>query len=193
MTTSGGVAMTQNRSREDLIRFLDFMGEKGLIPVATASARRTAVAKTLAVLDSSEAENVIGLDLDLVMTKFENLNKHQFTPESLQAYRSRLKTSLKDFEAYAENPVSFRPKSSAKGRVAQKLEKPKIEAKVPAEPANLLPQNSPLDLPNVTVLPIALRQNLTVQIVGLPFDLTVGEAKKIANIILAHAAPSEAE
>ena len=42
-------------------------------------------------------------------------------------------------------------------------------------------------LPNVNVLPISLRAGLTVQIAGLPFDLTKAEAQKIANIVLAHA------
>lgn len=44
-----------------------------------------------------------------------------------------------------------------------------------------------VDLPNVNQLPIPLRQNLTVRVFGLPYDLTAAEAKKIANIILAHA------
>jgi hypothetical protein len=36
-----------------------------------------------------------------------------------------------------------------------------------------------------TVLPIPIRPDLTIEVLGLPFDLTSGEAKKIANVVLA--------
>jgi hypothetical protein len=41
-------------------------------------------------------------------------------------------------------------------------------------------------LPRVAGLPIQIRADLTVQLVGLPFDLTKSEAQKIANIVLAY-------
>lgn len=41
------------------------------------------------------------------------------------------------------------------------------------------------------VIPIQIRQNLTVRIGPVPFDLTKSEAAKIANIILAHAMPTD--
>ena len=184
--------MAQNRSRPDLIRFLEYVGEKGLIPPATASARKTAASKILAVLDDVEASDVVGVDLDDVMSRFDNLNKHQFTPESLQAYRSRLKTALKDFEAYCENPVSFRPQGQTRTKSVPKLERQKQEIKAPiARELQNRPATFESDLPNVSVLPIPLREHLTVRVVGLPFDLSPGEAKKIANIILAHALPTD--
>lgn len=42
-------------------------------------------------------------------------------------------------------------------------------------------------------LPIAIRSNLTVKVLGLPFDLTAAEANKIANVIVAHAASDAME
>ena len=180
--------MTQNRSRDDLIRFLDYMGEKGLVPPATASARRTAASKVLSVLSDDEAKDIIEVDLDDVMSRFDNRNRHKFTPESLQAYRSRLKAALRDFRAYSSNPVNFRPR----GQIRVKLRPPPERQKAvndAVEQSGLVAQDavSTLELPNVSVLPIPLRQNLTVRVVGLPFDLTPAEAKKIANIVLAHA------
>lgn len=182
--------MSQNRSRDDFIRFLEYLGEKGMVPQATASARKTAAYKVLSVLSESEAQDVIGIDLDHLMSRFDNLNPHQYTPESLQSYRSRLKTALEDFRAYSENPVSFRPN----GKIRQKAKQAAASAP-PKRPATSLQSvqavgfsNVPaVDLPNVTQLPIQLRQSLTVRIFGLPFDLTKHEAQKIANIVLAHA------
>jgi hypothetical protein len=40
----------------------------------------------------------------------------------------------------------------------------------------------------VSVLPIPIRENLIIQIQGLPFDLTPAEANKIANVVRAMAA-----
>ena len=184
--------MAQNRSRDDFIRFLDYLGDKGLIARATASARRTAAVKVLAVLTDEEAQDVIGVDIEHLMSRFDNLNPHQYTPESLQSYRSRLKTALEDFRAYCENPVSFRP--NGKGRTRAKPgsalaadPKKKSLVTLPAAASGPITTTPMVDLPNVNQLPIQLRQNLTVRIFGLPFDLTPVEAKKIANIILAHA------
>ena len=122
------------------------------------------------------------------MSRFDNLNKHQFTPESLQAYRSRLKAALRDFQAYSDNPVNFRPQGSTRFRLKGPAERPKNgPSPSKTQPPSEQRAVAITDLPNVAVLPIPIRQNLTVRVVGLPFDLTPGEAKKIANIVLAHA------
>jgi hypothetical protein len=186
--------MSQNRSRDDFIRFLEYLGEKGLVPQATASARRTAAYKVLSVLSDDEAQDIIDLDVDHVMSRFDNLNPHQYTPESLQSYRSRLKTALSDFRAYAENPVSFKPNGKVKQRqksTAVATLDAKKRSTAMAQPALAVGfSNAPVvDLPNVSQLPIQLRQNLIVRVFGLPFDLTKQEAQKIANIVLAHALP----
>jgi len=184
--------MAQNRSRDDLIRFLDYVGEKGLIPPATASARRTAASKVLAVLSDEEAGDVLQVNLDDAMSRFDNLNKHRFTPESLQAYRSRLKAALRDFHSYSENPVNFRPQGQTRSIKKVQSERPRGAVdNVKAIPSVRHDAAATMELPNVSVLPIPLRQNLTVRVVGLPFDLTPSEAKKVANIILAHALPGD--
>ena len=184
--------MTQNRSREDFIRFLEYLGQKGMVPQATASARRTAAFKVLAVLSDEEAQDVINLDVDHIMSRFDNLNPHQYTPESLQSYRSRLKTALSDFRAYSENPVLFRPNGKVRQRhkvasVATPESRKKPQAVLATPSASGFSNTPAVDLPNVSQLPIQLRQNLIVRIFGLPFDLTKLEAQKIANIVIAHA------
>jgi hypothetical protein len=64
---------------------------------------------------------------------------------------------------------------------------------VDGEPEKAVAAEQPaaISRPAMHVLPIALRPDLTIQIAGLPFDLTIAEAKKLANIILAHALPDE--
>lgn len=184
--------MAQNRSRDELLNFLDYLGEKGLVARATASARRTAAAKVLAVLSEDEASNILLHNIDHLMERFENLNPHQYTPDSLQTYRSRLKTALEDFRAYSDNPVSFRPSGknrSRKNKGETGASGKKQTASSSSAPTEITHPSPAVNLPNVNQLPIQLRQDLTVRIFGLPFDLTKQEAQKISNIILAHALP----
>jgi len=180
--------MSTNRSRTDFLRFLDYLGEKGLIPSATAASRKATANKVMAILSDEEAQDVTIVDLDLLMRRFHNLNGQQYTPESLQTYSSRMRTALSDFRAYCESPVTFRPSRAFKLKPKGNGEKTSPSTVKTATPdVTLSVTQVPSALPNVSVLPVAIRADVVVQVVGIPFDLTKGEAQKIANIILAHA------
>ncbi len=182
--------MANSRSRDDLINFLDYLGEKGLLAKATAAARKTAATKILEVLSDDEASDVTNLDIDLLMSRFDNLNPRQYTPESLQTYRSRLNKGLEDFRAYLENPVTFRPRATFRANRDSGAPKKRRQPSSPVMAQPPSAASSPaVEMPGSNVLPIPLRQNLTVRVFGLPFDLTKAEATKVANIILAHATP----
>jgi hypothetical protein len=185
--------MSQNTSRDELLQFLEYLGAKGLVAPPTATARRIAASRVLSVLSDEEAENVFAVDLDHLMSRFENLNRGKFTPDSLRTYRSRLKTALDDFRGYNSDPVSFRPSGRTSGKNKQiETSKPRrkdsyVEIATPSASSSSTPA---INMPNTNQLPIALRQDVVVRVFGLPFDLSKAEAQKIANIILAHA-PSE--
>lgn len=178
--------MTQNRSRADFLRFLDYLREKGLIPSGTAASRKATANKVTAILSDEEAADVTALDLDEVMTRFHNLNPQQYTSESLQTYRSRMKTALEDFKAYSTNPLGFKPSGQARSKPRQNAEKPRPVTAAASGVSDAPATPELRSLPNISVLPIGLRFDLIVQIAGLPFDLTKAEAQKIANIVLAH-------
>lgn len=184
--------MTAGRSREDLLKFHDYLSAKGLIPQATARARKAASKQVLAILDDQEASDVLALDLDFVIQRFSTLHGQQYSPGSLRDYASRLRASVDDFRAYTSNPLGFRPSGRTRPprsesndkSTARNPETAKPSAPTVAEHVHSPPQST-------SILPIHLRADLTIQIAGLPFDLTPSEAKKIANIILAHASPSD--
>lgn len=177
--------MSQGRSRADLLRFLDWMSEKGLIPANTASSRKASANKVLALLADEEAEDVTNVDVDDLIRRYGNKHGQQYTPESLLSYKSRLRSAIDDFRAYCDNPVGFRPA----GRTQQR-------AKNGATPAPVMKvgrgqykpeQHASPAAPSVHVVPIAIRPDVTVQVGNLPYDLTPSEAKRIANVILAYA------
>ncbi|MCW5646463.1 MAG: hypothetical protein KIT23_04440 [Sphingopyxis sp.] len=185
------------RTKADFLEFLDWLGSKGLIPRNTAQARKAVANKVLAALEEDELSDITALNIDDVMLRFTNKFGKKYTPESQRTYRSRFETSVADFTAYCENPVGFRPlgrpqikrpPSEQQNGEKKKLAPRKPAAKSPA-PQDHLADGEPSGSGNV--IPIQIRQNLTVRIGPVPFDLTKSEATKIANIILAHAMPTD--
>lgn len=177
--------MTNDRSREALGRFHDFLGEKGIVAPATAQTRKVSSLKLLGILDEEEAKDVTSIDIDALVTRFSNLHGQQYNPDSILAYRSRLRSAVADFKSYLENPLSFktriqsrdhqsRPrKDAADHSTSQKTER--VQEIVRAGPAPVMA--------NSNVMPIPIRADLTILIHGLPHNLTPAEAKKISGVI----------
>jgi hypothetical protein len=175
-----------NRSRAALLEFLDYLSKKGLMNQTTAAARKAAANKVLSILEESEADDVSKLDIDEVMGRFHNLAGANYTPDSLNTYKSRLKSAIEDFLRYQKDPLNFRPTVQNSGR---RSERAKAAAGGDQSPRQEAAPTSPVEAPPaaVNILPIPIRPDLTIKIQGLPFDLTVTEANKIANVIKAMA------
>ena len=101
--------MTDKRTRQDFLAFLDWMSEKGLMAKNTVAARKAAANKVLGILSDDEAQDVTALNLDTVMRRFNNLEGRGYTPGSLTTYFSRLRSALDDFKLYLDKPLTFRP------------------------------------------------------------------------------------
>ncbi len=184
--------MSQPRSRSELLKFLTYVGAKGLLSPATAESRKASVNKVLGILSDQEAEDVATIDLDEVTRRFANLHGQAYTADSLRTYKSRTKSSIEDFVRYVENPMAFKV-GGAKRTPRARPNKDVMSSGDSAAPRaeNDTPNVSSTPSAGAGILPIALRANLTVHVQGLPFDLTSREAKKIANVILAMAMEDE--
>ncbi len=181
--------MTQPKSREALMSFLDYLGKKGLMAPNTASARKAAVNTVLGILDASEAADVSVIDLDSVMSRFSNLQGKDFTPGSMKTYKSRIRAAIDDFVSYTDNPMAFKPKLKTRVPNGGNSKKPNF-ATVAAQSVtseSRLGSTTVSAFTTASILPIPIRSELTIQVQGLPFDLTSAEAKKISNVILAMA------
>jgi len=179
--------MTEKRTKQDFLKFLDWLGDKGLMPKNTVAARKAAVSKVLSILSDEEAHDVTKLNLDEVMRRFNNLEGNRYTPGSLTTYLSRVRSALDDFAVYLDNPLGFRP--SAQTRVRRTTE-PRKDA-----PPHIPVQNHTNEAPTgirvaANALSIPIRPDTTIVVQGLPYDLSETEAAKIANVIRAMALPS---
>lgn len=181
--------MNGKRSREALLNFLDYLSRKGLMNKTTAASRKAVANKVLGILDPEEAEDVTTLNVDDLLSRFSNIAGSNYTPESLGTYRSRLKSSLEDFRNYLDNPITFRPSlQPSVRRGAEKAKAVSTENEVERDRTTPRSQSFVSAPPtSVSILPIPIRADLTVQVQGLPFDLTIQEANKIANVIKAMA------
>ena len=181
--------MGESRSREAVLGFLDYCKDKGLMKPPTAEARKAAVNQVLGILSEDEASDVAKIDLESVMRRFQNLHGSRYSPDSLRTYRARVKNSIFDFLRFRENPMDFKQTagSALKRNNAAKSTKAATSARAfrdqPAQAVSTPFMTS-------STLPIPIRQDLTVLVHGLPFDLTDAEARKIANVVLALAGVS---
>lgn len=186
--------MDGKRSRAAALEFLEYVGQKGLMAQATARARKAAVSKVLGILDEDEASDVTSIDLNAIMSRFGHLQGKEYTPESLGAYKSRVKAALEDFASYVENPLAFKPNVRTRERKptsgkasysASRSTSESLSSEAPRRSASAVAG----PMAN-SILPIPIRADLTVHVQGLPFDLTEAEAKKIASVIQAMATPA---
>ena len=171
-------------------RFFDHAAEKGLIKRNTAISRKAATNKILAVLEESELTDLRTLDLDATFERFQNLQGMKYKPDSMQVYMSRARTAVSDFIAYVDNPASF--KSSTTQRSSTKTKNgasTESKGKVVKKQKDIEDDLGQHDIKHI-VVPIPLRENLTVKISNLPADLTQSEADRLAAIVKAYAVPS---
>jgi len=176
-------------------RFFNHIASKGMINPNTAQSRKAATNKIMGILDDSERKDLRNVVLQDAFDRFQNLEGMKYTTDSLQVYLSRARTALSDFIAYVDNPSSFRPATSLRSN-----SKPKSEAKngdgerKRQEKRNMMSSgvdesDSYQDIKHI-IVPVPLRENLTVKISNLPADLTQVEAERLAAIIKAYAVPS---
>ena len=175
--------MTEKRTRQDFLAFLDWMSEKGLMAKNTVAARKAAANKVLGILSDDEAHDVTVLDLDAVMRRFTNLEGKGYTPGSLTTYLSRLRSALDDFKLYLDKPLQFRP-----GVQQRERHRPEVQKETPPAAPTGNGETISSRAPNALSIPI--RPGTMIVIHGLPYDLNEAEAAKIANVIRAMVTPT---
>jgi len=176
--------MLNDYSKEALLKFMDYLANKGIMNKTTARSRKASCNKMLSILDDSESSDLRLIKLNDVAIRFANLKGTNYTPKTLQVYKSRVAKALSDFLRYKENPENFSIETKS-GRAAAKgasITTPVIDARQPATPTSKGPNT---DF-NTFDIPIHLRPGVVVQLNGLPADLTTNEAKKISNVVLAN-------
>ena len=184
--------MSLEYSVDALIEFLDYMSEKGLANKNTIQSRKAACTKVFGILDQGERSDVREIDLEQVAKRFANLRGTEYSPQSLQVYKSRVSTAVGDFIRFKEDPSSFKPSGSAKASpksarasVKRQTSEEAVQKSATATPATGSAGGfgaAPAGSMNV---PVPIRDGIIVQLMGLPFDLSKSEAEKISAVVKA--------
>ncbi len=169
--------------------FLEFLRDAvvaGIVKPATARSRKLAAAQLLVELRSHERVDLRQVDVDELCSRFHKLQGSTIRPENLQIYNERLKSGLKDFFSWTENPTSFTSVDNELPEATVVASRDTPDKALAREELALNPPRSPFD-----IFPIPLREDLVVYLQNVPLDLSRQEARKIAAVIKALAVPDE--
>ncbi|QKK03443.1 MAG: hypothetical protein HND55_12695 [Pseudomonadota bacterium] len=170
---------------DGLRRFLRQAGMQGLINPAAARSRLNAVDQLAAGLTADERRDLRQVDVDALVARFHKLEGESIRPEALDIYAQRLRMALTDFLTWLEQPDGFvsvgQERARATPRRAQEPGKadPTQDA---AERIVLQATENP-----TSIVPVPIRDDVTVYVANLPINLSPEEADRIARIIQAFA------
>lgn len=182
--------MDNRYSEDELIKFMDWLGEKGIINAVTARSRRIAAVRVLGALDDHEKIDLRQLDRNHVFHRFSNKSGKDFTPDSLATYKSRFNSALDDFLRWVDNPAGFKAGGKLKiTKIKKESQEPNNKGLKGNSDQNQVPHAlKPRE--NTIVFPIPIRDGVVVQLHQLPLDLTSAEAERICAVVKALAIPN---
>lgn len=176
---------------EGLVGFLDWAASRGELPMATARSYSAAVKRILAVEPGAEGKAVAEYDVANLLDRFETLNRLDFTPASLNTYKSRFRMSVQMYLAWLAKDPNWKPS----GRIASSQRATKVVAAAKATssgsaqtpPAAEHERPSPEPHPAVTgtrliSYDLPLRPDLMVRL-ALPVDMTKLDAARLTAFI----------
>lgn len=83
--------------------------EKGVMNRNTAAGLRAACGQVLGVLEDWEDADIAKLDVEELLTRFQNLRKQNFKPQVLETYKRRFRKAVSSYLEYLDNPGAWRP------------------------------------------------------------------------------------
>jgi len=96
-------------NRDNLITFLDFVAEKGLMKRQTAVSYKKACNVILKILDEREANDLSKINLEAVFQRHRNLAAGRILPATLRSYEARTRAAIDGFIEYVKDPSSWKP------------------------------------------------------------------------------------
>ena len=175
-----------------LFNFLDYAAQKNLMRKGTAQSLKSACSAVFSALDDEEQKDIFALDLEQVFRRFENARYMEVTPSTMRTYRQRVRQAVRDFRRFKDDPTNWKPsraqhqaRTKAKVSVSDDAhaqndahtskESDRKEQPV-ADPVQSVP-------PEAIVHRFPVRRDATVQISGIPFDITKSEMGRMTAFL----------
>jgi len=121
-------------TRDNLISFLDFVAEKGLMKSETATGYKKACSIVLKILGESEASDLSKIDLESVFQRHRNLAAGRILPSTLKSYEVRTRAAINAFTEYTKDPSSWKSVTRTRTRKAKQTTTSKISKSQVSKP-----------------------------------------------------------
>lgn len=128
---TGGNQMSLIRDTEEVIKFLEFASRKSILNEHAVTCRLTACHNLFSVLNEEEDSlDFILANLDVLIHRFRNKNTN-VQASTLKVYKSRVKSSIEDFQGWSADPFAWERSLTDKAAraVHQEARKEKAERK----------------------------------------------------------------
>lgn len=173
--------MSNAYSLDELLAFLEFAGDKGQMPPATATALAVACRNVFGVLSEEEKQDIGRLDLTTVVKRFQNKRAKDFGAPTLKEYDRRVRRAVSLFLEWRENPADFQAPTRATG--SGRKRKPNLEPGVEPEPAVKVGSSGLHTTPGSYQTAVPLGPDRIVTLFNVPADLTAAEADRLARFV----------
>ena len=168
-------------SKQQLLAFLTWVGEKGLMKKNTAHTLRSACTNVLAVMDQAEERDLSGVDITSVIERYQNLHSLDVSPGTMRAYDKRVRYAISEFLKYSDDKGGWKPSGGYRAApMAQPSSKSRDSNRKSDKGSVGKPTPPPkaVDVSDITHQ-FPLRRDVVVTIRGIPFDVRRSEMSRL--------------
>lgn len=173
--------VSEDFSKNGLFAYLRESAKSGVLNPGVARSRKVAAQQLLDHISPEECLDLRLIDVDILCSRIHKLEDSTIRVEALNLYNARLKSALTDYFSWIDDPQQFVSTGAVNNNVQAQVKLGKLEQKA-LEDITLTQTDA-----QSGIIPIPIREDLTVFIKDLPIDLTLKEANKIVNVIKAYA------
>ncbi|MBL0749399.1 hypothetical protein [Nocardioides baculatus] len=169
--------------------FLAWAGRTGEMNPTTAEAWAVACRRVLALEDDPENVDLRQVDVDTLLSRFENLNRTKFTSSSMKTYQSRFRAAVTAYLAWLANEpwkpakrLSRKKSDSGNGSGAATPASGATEKSTTHAAVSTPKQPAHETAPRLVTYQVPLRPDLMISI-SLPVDLNEADAARISAFV----------
>jgi hypothetical protein len=168
---------------KSLINHWSWAAEKGVMNRNTAAGMRAACVQVLGVVEDPEQVDIAGLDVDDLLTRFQNLHKQRFKPQVLEAYKRRFRNAVKSYKEYLESPGTWKPASQERTAGAERRQRSSnVVAASNGIVGGPVRSHPAIAAAGIEEYPFPLRPGVMARLI-LPVDLSRDEARRIKAFV----------
>lgn len=184
--------MEKTYSKQELMEFLNYIGEKDLVKYQTVRGWRAAASKLLSDLSEAEEADIRTVDVELAVHRTANGSSNTISPSSLKTYQQRVRIAIEEFTKWRQDPANYKPRgltrqkqNGGSKKIANSKKLSDRASKRPSPSHRTRAEKEVKEIPQSHGLNLSypLRPDFLAQIV-IPRDLSQLEAKRLGAFIL---------